>query len=211
LPVQEKYLSIRRSHRSSFVAAAVVSLAAALSSALHVGAAPAAAIPAATSAANAIQPAQRLRPLPPDNFPMQVKPRCAILDNFGDARSGGRSHEGSDMLATIGQEVYAMVDGTLTYQAAVGDGSNGSQLSGNLWKLTAATGGTYYIYAHLSAFADGLTRGSLVAKGQVIGYVGDTGNPGPGNYHLHFEVHPGGGAAVNPLSQVTVPSGCTVS
>ena len=79
------------------------------------------------------------------------------------------------------------------------------------WKLTASSGGTYYIYAHLSSFAEGLTRGSLVVKGQVIGYVGDTGNPGPGNYHLHFEVHPGGGAAVNPLGQITVPPGCTVS
>src|SRR5262245_42824690 len=40
-------------------------------------------------------------------FPMQTTPRCDILDNFGDARSGGRSHEGTDILATLGQEVYA--------------------------------------------------------------------------------------------------------
>jgi peptidoglycan LD-endopeptidase LytH len=159
----------------------------------------------------ATAPAERLRTVPPLNFPMAPTPRCNILDNFGDGRSGGRSHAGSDMLATLGQEVYAMADGTLTYQLRVGDGKSGTSLSGNLWELTSADGsGTYYIYAHLSTFAPGLQVGSSVFRGQVIGYVGDTGNPGPGNYHLHFEIHPGGGAAVNPLPLITIPPTCTV-
>ena len=143
-------------------------------------------------------------------FPMQTTPRCDILDNFGDPRSGGRRHEGSDMLATLRQQVYAADDGTLTLQVVAGSSSPGANLSGNLWSLTAANG-TYYVYAHLSAFAAGLQRGSLVKRGQVIGYVGDTGNPGAGNYHLHFEIHPGGGAAVNPLPLLVIPRECSVS
>jgi murein DD-endopeptidase MepM/ murein hydrolase activator NlpD len=166
-------------------------------------------IEAVTVGVQATEPAKRLRLVPPVNFPMATSPRCYILDNFGDPRSGGRSHEGSDMLATLGQEVYAMVDGTLTYQVV--HPSANSSLSGNLWELTSADGsGTYYTYAHLSAFAPGLQLGSTVFRGQVIGYVGDTGNPGAGNYHLHFELHPKGGAAVNPLPLITIPPTCTV-
>ena len=67
-----------------------------------------------------------------------------------------------------------------------------------------------YAYAHLSGFAPGIEIGTEVEFGQLIGYVGDTGNPGPGNYHLHFEIHPGGAAAVNPLNLITVPAGCGV-
>ncbi|MCU1399625.1 MAG: peptidase family [Acidimicrobiales bacterium] len=143
-------------------------------------------------------------------FPMQTTPRCAILDNFGDPRSGGRSHEGTDMMATQGQEVYAVVDGTLSHQVI--NGTADSTLSGNSWHLDATgTSKTYYAFMHLEHFADGLANGSFVHQGQVIGYVGDTGDPGPGNYHLHFEVHPNGGAAVNALTVLTIPAGCTVS
>lgn len=159
--------------------------------------------------ADALVPAKRLRLLNTPIFPMQTTPRCEILDNFGDPRSGGRTHEGSDMLATLGQEVYAVVDGTLTLQVFAQSSSAGASLSGNLWTLTAPNG-TYYVYAHLSTFAQGLSKGSAVTQGQVIGYVGDTGNAGPGNYHLHFELHPGGGVAVNPLPLLVIPRECTV-
>ena len=141
-------------------------------------------------------------------FPMQVTPMCYIIDNFGAPRSGGRSHQGTDMLAKLDQEVYAVVDGTLGGQVI--NGQANSSLSGNLWQLTVAGGTTWYAYAHLSHFAAGLSNGSVVQQGQLIGYVGDTGNPGPGNYHLHFEVHPNGGAAINALSVLTVPTACTV-
>src|SRR5262249_25728362 len=142
-------------------------------------------------------------------FPMQTTPRCDILDNFGDPRPGGRIHQGTDMLATLGQEVYAVVDGTLGHQVKVGDPN--ATLSGNAWRLTVAGGTTWYAYMHLSAFAAGLSDGSVVKQGQVIGYVGDTGDAGPGNYHLHFEVHPNGGAAINALTVLTVPPGCSVT
>jgi murein DD-endopeptidase MepM/ murein hydrolase activator NlpD len=176
-------------------------------------------VPAVASAATASARAQRLNPPPPVTsvatqpetpiFPMQTTPRCAILDNFGDPRPGGRIHQGTDMLATLGQEVYAVVDGTLTEQIKVGDSN--SSLSGNAWRLVATGSKTYYFFMHLSAFAPGLSKGSVVKQGQLIGYVGDTGDAGPGNYHLHFEVHPNGGAAVNALTVLTIPTGCTVS
>ena len=147
--------------------------------------------------------------VPPDNFPMAPSPKCAVLNNFGDPRGGGRSHEGVDILATLGQEVYAMADGTLTTQTIAG--APNATLSGNLWRLTAASDGTIYLYGHLAGFAPSLTKGSVVYKGQVLGYVGDTGNPGPGNYHLHFEIHPGGGNAVDPLPLLLpVPAACKV-
>ena len=141
-------------------------------------------------------------------FPMETEPRCDILDNFGDPRSGGRRHEGIDILSTLAQDVYAVVDGMLTVQAAAD-----SSLSGNAWGLTADLDGTYYFYAHMSGFAEGLVVGSHVRQGDVIGYVGDTGNPGPGNYHLHFEVHPGGqrNAAVDALPLLEIPSRCTIT
>ena len=192
------------------------------SNASQSGAVPVAQAPPLAQPAEALAPAQRLAPIAPvepvapapvapANFPMAPVPRCDILSNFGDGRSGGRAHEGIDILATKGQEVFAMVDGTLTLQVVAGSNQSGASLSGNLWQLTAATGGTYYIYAHLSAFADGLSKGSKVTKGQLIGYVGDTGNPGAGNYHLHFEIHPGGGAAVDPLPLLRpVPLECKV-
>jgi len=157
--------------------------------------------------ASASQRADRLKQLGTIMFPMDPSPRCSILDNFGDPRSGGRRHEGVDLLATQGQPVYAVADGVLTEQTDVS-----SPLAGNSWGLTAV-GGAYYFFAHLSSFAPGLTKGSTVKRGDVIGFVGDTGNPGPGNYHLHFEVHPGGprSPAVDPLPLLQIPRVCTIS
>ena len=141
-------------------------------------------------------------------FPMATEPVCRILSNFGEARSGGRSHQAIDILATLGQEVYAVKDGVITDKVV--DGQANSDLSGNMLELTVPDK-TYYGYAHLSGFAPGIVEGSVVKQGQLIGYVGDTGNPGPGNYHLHFEVHPLGGAAIDPLKVLQpVPSACTV-
>ncbi len=140
-------------------------------------------------------------------FPMDPAPRCEVLDNFGDPRSGGRRHEGTDIMATLGQAVYAVESGTITTKTV--NGATNAALSGNSLVLTR-TDRTYYMYAHLSAFAPGIELGSRVSSGQVIGYVGDTGNPGAGNYHLHFEVHPGGGAAVNALTLLGIPAACKV-
>jgi peptidoglycan LD-endopeptidase LytH len=170
--------------------------------------APLAALPIETvgSAAAAGKPARRLGRPGRIRFPLDPVPRCQVLDNFGDARSGGRAHEGIDILTTLGQAVYAVADGVLVSRTV------GGALAGNAWGLTA-TDGQYYYYAHLSSFAPGLEPGSAVSVGDVIGSVGDTGNPGPGNYHLHFEIHPRGlgTPAVDPLPLLDVPPSCSIS
>ena len=135
-------------------------------------------------------------------FPVQGP--CSFVDTYGAPRGTVRGHEGVDIIAKSGQWVYAVIDGTLTKQYHNAPGS----LSGNGWRLTAA-GGTYFFYAHLSAFAPGLSVGSAVKAGQIIGQVGMTGNaPIP---HLHFEIHPGGGASINPTATVKAVDGCKVT
>jgi murein DD-endopeptidase MepM/ murein hydrolase activator NlpD len=158
-------------------------------------------------AATALKPAVRLSQLGVIMFPMNPLPACALSKtSFGQPRSGGRTHEGIDLMASLGQEIYAVDNGILTRQ--VFDGPT-ALLSGNAWYLTLPDK-TYYFYAHLSKFADGLVAGSVVTRGQLIGYVGDTGDAGPGNYHLHFEVHPKGGPAVDPYPLLTIPKSCRV-
>ena len=137
-----------------------------------------------------------------DVFPAQGP--CTFGDTYGAPRSGGRSHEGVDIIAKAGQYVYAVKAGTLTKRYLDAPGS----LSGNGWRLTTADG-TYFFYAHLSVFAPGLTVGSAVQAGQIIGLVGSTGDAL--TPHLHFEVHPLGGASVNPTPVVKAVDGCKVS
>jgi murein DD-endopeptidase MepM/ murein hydrolase activator NlpD len=84
-----------------------------------------------------------------------------------------------------------------------------SKLSGNALRLTAADA-TYFFYAHLDSFAPGLAVGSVVKAGQIVGYMGDTGNAS-GNSHLHFEIHPGGGDPVNPYPVVKAIDACHVT
>lgn len=136
-----------------------------------------------------------------DALPMRGP--CWFSDDWGDPRGAGRRHEGTDLFARSGSYVYAVVDGTLTRRAWDQPGGR----SGNAWWLTAADGsGTYYFYAHLADFAPELSVGSRVEAGQIIGFMGNTGNSAfP---HLHFEVHPNGGSAVNPYSLLRQSGGC---
>ena len=165
-------------------------------------------------AATALKPAKRVAfpdtvQTGPIMFPMEATPTCYLSKtSFGQPRSNGtRTHEGIDLMASLGQDVYAVDNGVLWKQWI--DGPT-ALLSGNAWYVQLADK-TYYFYGHLSAFAPGLKVGDTVTKGQVIGYVGDTGNAGLLNYHLHFEVHPKGGAAVDPFPLLTIPKACTVS
>jgi Peptidase family M23/LysM domain len=150
-----------------------------------------------TTAAPATAPAVAISVFPAQGL-------CSFGDTYGAPRSGGRFHEGVDIIAKAGQWIYAVQDGTLTKKYIDAPGS----LSGNGWRLTVA-GGTYFFYAHLSTFAPGLTVGSAVKAGQIIGQVGMTGDaPIP---HLHFEVHPGGGASINPTPVVRAVDACKVT
>jgi len=144
---------------------------------------------------------------PVSGNPMQVFPvlgPCFFADTWDAPRSGGRRHEGVDIIAKTGTPVYAVVAGTITRQFFDQVGS----LGGNALRLTAPDG-TYFHYAHFSTFAEGIKVGSVMRAGEVIGYVGATGNTT--TPHLHFEYHPGGGAAVNPYPITKAIDRCKVT
>jgi murein DD-endopeptidase MepM/ murein hydrolase activator NlpD len=112
-------------------------------------------------------------------------PGATFFNDWGFPRSGGRFHTGNDLFAPRGTPVYAPIDGTV--EQVVGSiGGNQADLYGD--------DGTLYIASHLDRFA----RSGKVAAGDVIGYVGNTGNAVGGRTHVHFEMHPDGGEAVNP-------------
>src|SRR5918996_816680 len=119
-----------------------------------------------------------------------VQGPVSFVDSFGAPRSGGRAHEGVDMMAASGTPTVAPVRGRVEHR--------GNATGGLSWWLYGDNGDEYY-GTHLSAYEN---QGvGWVAAGTVIGYVGDSGNAA-GTPHLHFEIHPGGGAAVNPFPQV---------
>ena len=129
-------------------------------------------------------------------FPVQA--RCSFTDTWGEAR-GSRRHEGVDIIAPRGNLIYAVVDGIITKKYT------DASLSGNALRLTTVDG-TYFFYAHLDSFAPGIDVGVSVQAGQVLGTNGATGNTA--TPHLHFEVHPRGGAAINPYPIVKAVDGC---
>ena len=104
-----------------------------------------------------------------------------LIDTFTAARSEGRVHDAIDIPAPHGTPVIAAADGTIVklFQSDRG-GTTIYQLS--------LDQKYFYYYAHLDRYADGLSEGQLVRQGATIAYVGDTGNAGAGNYHLHFSI-----------------------
>jgi peptidoglycan hydrolase-like protein with peptidoglycan-binding domain len=137
-----------------------------------------------------------------DVFPVQGK--CWFGDTWHAPRGGGRLHEGVDIIAARGKLLYAVVSGTVSKIYIDKPGS----LAGNGLRI-AQDNGTYFTYLHLDTFAEGIAVGTKVSAGQVIGTVGSTGNSA--TPHLHFEVHPGGGAAVNPYPLVKRIDACNVT
>lgn len=136
------------------------------------------------------------------HFPVQG--RCSFADTWHFPRGGGRLHLGLDVIAPEGHLIYAVTDGTIT--RTYREGSNA--LTGNGVRLTRDDG-TYFFYAHLQGLAPGIDVGTQVVAGQILGTNGRTGNAGVP--HLHFEIHPGGGAPVNPYPYVKAVDGCQVT
>ena len=118
----------------------------------------------------------------------------SFTDSWGDPRSGGRTHQGVDMMAALGTPAVAVESGMIRQMSF-------STLGGiTLW-LQGINGDDFY-YAHLDGYASGLAAGQSVVVGQVIGFVGSSGNAPDWLPHLHFELHPGGGTAANPYPLV---------
>ena len=130
-----------------------------------------------------------------------VEGPCYYGDSWGFRRGGGRVHLGVDIMAAKGKRLYAVANGTITKIYTDYPGA----LAGNGVRLTMADG-TYFFYAHMTAVADGIKVGTKVKAGQVLGTIGNTGNSGAN--HLHFEVHPKGGSAVNPYPLVKAVDAC---
>ncbi|KAA3637643.1 MAG: hypothetical protein DWP92_07455 [Armatimonadetes bacterium] len=120
-----------------------------------------------------------------------VKGSNYFIDSWGYARSGGRSHHGTDLMARNGTELVAMTSGKVRL--------NSHSLGGKQVYVYGDDGITYY-YAHLSKWVSGMNTGDRVNKGQTVGFVGDTGNA-RGTPHLHLGMI-AGGVYVNPYPTV---------
>ncbi|HEY7873914.1 MAG TPA: M23 family metallopeptidase, partial [Actinomycetota bacterium] len=115
----------------------------------------------------------------------------SFVDSWGAPRSGGRSHEGVDMMASTGTPVAAIVSGTITL-------SSYGESAGN-WQILSGDDGNSYWYMHND---QNIVNGGHVNVGTQIATVGGTGNASESAPHLHFEYHPGGGGPVNPYPLV---------
>jgi murein DD-endopeptidase MepM/ murein hydrolase activator NlpD len=129
-------------------------------------------------------------PPPAPSMVCPVDGAVSFTDTWGDPRSGGRTHEGVDMIASRGTPLVAIEAGTVKRMR------NGG-LGGITVTLKGVSGDEYY-YAHLDGWATGLSVGQSLPVGGLLGYVGNTGNAQYTIPHLHFEIAPGGGAPINP-------------
>ncbi len=118
-----------------------------------------------------------------------------LRNTYGDARSGGRTHEAIDLVAPMGTRIFSAAPGIVLRKSSGG-------LGGTALTVKSLDGLLLYYYAHLSRYAEGLREGQRVDAGDLLGYVGMTGDAtGP---HLHFAVwyaSPSGyrtGTPVNP-------------
>ena len=129
-------------------------------------------------------------------LPVPVKgiSRNQLRDTWGSARSHGRSHEGIDIMAERGTKVYSATEGL------VADLRNNNLGGKVIWILGPS--GSWHYYAHLDGHKRGLNVGDYVHKGDLIGYVGNTGNARHTAPHLHYGIYLNGKGrgAVNPYS-----------
>jgi tape measure domain-containing protein len=132
-------------------------------------------------------------------FPIAGYSTKGQANSWGNPRSGGRSHKGSDLFAPLGTPVVAAKEGVVTKTNPRESGLGGIT-------VTVENGGWNYYYAHLTRIANGIAAGVAVKAGQVLGSVGQTGNARGTSPHLHFSVYPVAGgynAGVNPWDLLT--------
>ena len=129
-------------------------------------------------------------------FICPVQGGASFIDSWGFPRSGGRRHKGVDMFAARGTPVVAVVDGRIKFSS--------NSLGGRSTHLYSDNGTVYY-YTHLDGHPGNISSGQRVAKGTVVGFVGNSGNARYTSPHNHFEIRPNG-RAVNPYP--TVRSAC---
>jgi peptidoglycan LD-endopeptidase LytH len=144
----------------------------------------------ATEAPAADEPATTSAPVSAGNMVCPIRGAVSFIDSWGAPRSQGR-HMGVDLMAARGTPNVAVVSGEVTMRSPGGQPGLGVHLRGD--------DGNLYYYFHLDSYAGGSRR---VTQGEVIGYTGNTGDASGGPTHTHFEVHPGGGGAVNPYPYV---------
>jgi peptidoglycan LD-endopeptidase LytH len=114
-------------------------------------------------------------------IPVQGVKGANLVDTYEDARGQGRRHDAIDIMAARGTPVVAVADGVVMKLFR-------SERGGITLYELAPDRRTIYYYAHLDRYAPGIAEGQPVRRGQLLGFVGNTGDAGPGNYHLHFEV-----------------------
>jgi murein DD-endopeptidase MepM/ murein hydrolase activator NlpD len=114
-------------------------------------------------------------------IPVQGVPADKLVRSYHEARNGGREHEALDILAPRNTPVVAVEDGTVAKLFFSKAGGN------TIYQFDPGMAYSYY-YAHLDRYADGLKEGTQVYRGQVIGYVGTSGNAPKDTPHLHFAV-----------------------
>jgi murein DD-endopeptidase MepM/ murein hydrolase activator NlpD len=146
--------------------------------------------PSATPKPHASKPPAYKARLRSPAFIFPVRGSTRIGGPFGAARADTGFHQGNDLFANFGTPVVAVADGTVENVGSL-------KISGNrLWVY--ADSGDQFFYAHLSAFSPDAVDHKHVRAGTVLGYVGNTGDAEPTPPHLHFEIHPDGGKAVDP-------------
>lgn len=144
---------------------------------------------------SAIRYAELVSAEPPATLPVPVEgvEPADLGDTWGDARSGGRSHQGIDIFAERRTPVRSTTAGIVARRGNGGLGGRTVTIVG--------PGGQRHYYAHLQQYG-GQSTGEWVAAGEVIGFVGTSGNAPPDAPHLHYGIYTGGGA-VNPFPLLT--------
>lgn len=114
-------------------------------------------------------------------IPVKGIKRTQLVDTFAASRANGRTHDAIDIMAPGGTPVLAAADGEIVkFFDSVNGGTTIYEMSNDRKYI--------YYYAHLMRRADDLHEHEHVTRGRVIAYVGDTGDAGPGNFHLHFAI-----------------------